>query len=154
MILDTMQNAAQYADVHAGIQKALEAMKAFTPQNYQTGRVVVDGDNVFLNVSAYKTHSTENAVFEAHQEYIDVMYMVEGEETIYVKPTSQLSAITTAYDPKIEALLAQFDDDATAVHLTAGSFIVLFPQDAHSPGCHWGDERSVKKIIGKVKLHP
>lgn len=152
MILDTIENAAAYAGLHAGIDLALKAVAAYTPDNYETGRIEIDGDNVFLNRLAYETSDPANAKFEAHRAYIDVMYMVEGEETIYVKPTPQLSNITMEYDPAGDALLASFDQDATAVHLTAGSFIILMPQDAHAPGCRVEESKSVKKIVGKVRI--
>lgn len=154
MIFDSLNNAAQYKGLHAGIDQVLEAAKAYTPENYPSGRVVIDGENVFMNMAAYETHSTEKAVFEAHQQYADVMVMVEGTETIYVKHTDKLTHIYQEYDPKIEALLADFDNDATPVRLEAGSFVVLLPQDAHSPGCHADGPVNVKKIIGKVKLVP
>lgn len=152
MILDTMNNAASYAGLHAGIDLALKAAAAYTPENYETGKIQIDGDAVFLNRLAYATGDPANAIFEAHREYIDVMYMVEGEETIYVKPTAELSNITKEYDPEGDALLADFDTDATAVHLTAGSFVILMPQDAHAPGCVYGQSKNVKKIVGKVRL--
>ena len=80
------------------------------------------------------------------------MYMVEGEETIYVKPTERLMTVTKPYSAEIDALLGETDVDATPVRLTAGSFIVLFPQDAHTPACHTDGLHRVKKIIGKVAL--
>ena len=150
MILDTINNAATYAGLHAGIDLALKAVAEYTPDNYVTGRIEIDGDKVFLNRNAYATG--DPSIFEAHRDYIDVMYMVEGEETIYVKPTSQLSNITKEYDPAGDALLADFDADATPVHLTAGSFVILYPQDAHAPGCKYGESKNVKKIVGKVRL--
>ena len=152
MILDTLANAAQYKGIHAGIDQVLEAAKAYTPENYPSGRVVLDGDNVFMNMAAYETHVTETAVFEAHKQYIDVMVMVEGTETIYVKATDALSHVYQEYKPEVEALLADFDTDATPVRLEAGSFVVLFPQDAHSPACHADGPVNVKKIIGKVRI--
>lgn len=152
MILDKIENAAQYAGIHAGIDMALAAEAKYNSENYETGKVELDGDKVFLNRGAYETHDPKTAIFEAHGAYIDVMYMVEGEETIYVKPTSDLKNVTKPFDPSIDALLADLDDDATPVHLTAGSFIVLFPQDAHAPGCWANGPANVKKIIGKVKI--
>ena len=154
MIYDSLKNAAQYKGLHAGIDQVLEAAKAYTPDNYPSGRVDIDGDNVYMNMAAYETHSTEKAVFEAHQQYVDVMVMVDGAETIYVKHTDKLSHVYQEYDPKIEALLADFDKDGTPVRMEPGSFVVLFPQDAHSPGCHVDGPVNVKKIIGKVKLVP
>ena len=152
MILDTLANAAQYKGLHTGIDMVLEAAKAYNPENYPSGRVVLDGDNVYMNMAAYETHPTDKAVFEAHRQYIDVMVMVEGTETIYVKDTAKLSNVYLPYNPAKEALLADFDTDTTPVRLEAGSFVVLFPQDAHSPGCHADGPVNVKKIIGKVRI--
>ena len=155
MIYDSLKNAAQYKGLHAGIDQVLEAAKAYNAENYpEKTRVTLDGDNVFMNMAAYETHSTEKAVFEAHQQYADVMVMIDGCETIYVKHTDKLSHVYQEYDPSIEALLADFDTDATPVRMEPGSFVVLLPQDAHSPGCHVDGPMNVKKIIGKVKLVP
>ena len=152
MILDILENANQYATIHPGVARALEEMKRFTPENYGDGRVEVDGDNVFLLLNNYETHPKSESMAEAHRKYIDVMYMVEGAETIYVKNVEKLKNITSEYTEENEALLADTDEDATAVRLEAGYFVVLFPQDAHSPACDADGTRSVKKIIGKVRV--
>lgn len=152
MILDLLENAKQYAGIHPGVDRALEEMKRFTPENYGDGRVEVDGNNVFLLLNNYETHPKSESMAEAHRKYIDVMYMVEGAETIYVKNVNKLKNITCEYTEENEALLADTDEDATAVRLEKGYFVVLFPQDAHSPACDADGKRSVKKIIGKVKV--
>lgn len=152
MILDQIKNAACYAGIHPGISRALAEMGKYTPDNYPGGRVDIEGDKLFLLLNTYETHAPEGALCEAHQKYIDVMYMVEGEELIYVKPTGMLCNVTKEYDPAIDALLATLDTDATPVRLSAGSFIVLFPQDAHAPACCDKNPETVKKIIAKVRL--
>ncbi len=151
MILDILENANQYAGIHPGVARALEEMKRFTPDNYGDGRVEVDGDNVFLLLNNYETHPKSESMAEAHRKYIDVMYMVEGVETIYVKNVEKLRCVTEEYTEENEALIAETDDDATAVRLEAGYFVVLFPQDAHSPACDADGKHTVKKIIGKVR---
>ena len=152
MIFDQIKNAACYKGILPTVTTALEKMTAYTPDNYPGGKVEIDGDNLFLLLNTYETRDPAAAQFEAHEKYIDVMYMVEGEEIIYVKPTDMLQAITKAYDPAIDALLAKLDGDAIPVRLTAGTFVVLFPQDAHAPACYDTAPQTVKKIIGKVKL--
>ena len=152
MILDRIENASQYACLHKGIDMALAAMKNFSAQNYPVGKCEIDGQNVFLLLNEYQTHYRKDTLTEAHRKYIDVMYMVEGEEIIYVKSAQSLKNISKEYDPQIEALLADTDEDATPVRLTAGSFVVLFPQDAHAPGCCVDTPQNVKKIIGKVMI--
>lgn len=152
MILDQMKYAACYAGVLPAVTKALEEMVKYTPDNYPGGRVDVDGERLFLLLNTYETHSPDGALCEAHQKYVDVMYMVEGEEIIYVKPTDRLRTITRAYDHEADYLLAELDQDATPVRLRAGQFVMLFPQDAHAPGCYDNAPQTVRKIIGKVRI--
>ena len=153
MIYDVLSNSAQYAALNADIVKALEAAKAYNADNYPSEPVVIEEGNIWLNAAKYTTHSTEKAVFEAHQQFIDVMIMIDGEETIYVKNTDKLSHVYQEYKPEVEALLADFDTDATPVAMKPGYFCVLMPQDAHSPGCDPATGASnVKKFIGKVRI--
>lgn len=152
MIFDSIANAKQYAGLNAGIDRVLEEIQKYTSANYPEDTLYLDGDDLYMMFGCYKTHDRQEAIAEAHQQYIDVMCMVEGEETIYVKHTEDLQNITKAYDPEIDALLGDLDDDAVPVRLKAGSFVVLFPQDAHSPGCVVSSPMTAKKIVGKVRI--
>ncbi len=154
MIYDIVENASQYAIINRGINKILETAKSFTKDNFPKERLALDGESLFMNFAEYTTHCEIGHPSEAHRKYIDVMYMVDGNETVYVKPTSQLKKIRSDYDPEIEALLADTDDDAIPVRLSSGMFLILFPGDAHTPGCDPLPERgvNVKKIIGKVLI--
>ena len=153
MIFDSIENAKLYYGLHEGIAKVLGQVKDYTADNYPDGRVEIDGDNVFLNTTPYTTVVKESPTFEAHRKYIDVMYMVEGEEIIYVNPTSKLSDITQEYCEEKDVLLAGPEADAIPVRIKSGQFVILFPQDAHAPSCAADNTPMlVKKIIGKVKI--
>ena len=152
MVYDEISNAKQYLGLNQGIDILLKEMQKFKPDNYPEGRVSLDGDNLFMLFDSYETHSPEGALTEAHQQYIDVMYMVEGAETIYVKPVERMQNVTKLYDASIDALVGETDPDASAIRLEAGCFVVLFPQDAHAPACYADGPATVKKIIGKVRI--
>ena len=152
MIYDNLKNLDSYRFTEPGIVQVLEAAKRYTPENFPNSRVVLDGDNVFMNMPAYETHGLEKAVMEAHKKYVDVMVMIDGRETIYVKNTDRLRDVYSPYEDSRDALLAHMDADVTAVDMQPGDFLVLLPQDAHAPGCHAGDPCKVKKIIGKVLI--
>ena len=145
MILDTLDNASKYIEIHPGLAQFLE--------NYRSGRKELDGENAFFILKEYETASTENAFFEAHNTYCDVMYMVEGEEIVYVKPRARLSHITKEYNEKEDALLAELDSDCSAVLIGAGQFLILFPEDAHCPERIFKQAKKVKKIVGKLKMN-
>ena len=152
MIFDTIENSSQYAQINPGINKILELARSYNSENFPKDRILIDGEALFMNFADYKTHSEIGALSEAHRKYIDVMYMVEGCETIYVKNTDDLKEVTREYDESIEALLAKIDDDTTAVRLNAGSFVILFPQDAHAP-CRKNESSDfANKLVFKIKL--
>ena len=44
--------------------------------------------------------------FEAHRRYADLMFMAEGEETVFYTPAAELREITSAYDAESDCLLA------------------------------------------------
>ena len=151
MIYGSIKNADKY-NLSDNIKKALSVIKDYTVENYSEGRRVIDGDDVFLNLFVYETKKPSEAIAEAHRKYVDVMYVVDGEETVYVKDTSALKKITQEYTEDGDYLLANLDEDASAIRLFPGMFLILFPEDAHAPGCDTDSSHTVKKIVGKVIL--
>lgn len=152
MIFDTIENAGKYAGLFPNVDCVLASLKDIKAEAYPEKKVTLDGDNAFLLPNAYKTHCTADAKFEAHCKYADVMYMVEGEEIIYVKPTKDLKKITMPYKDDCDALLAEFEEGTSSIRLTAGSFVILLPEDAHAPACCADAPSEVKKIIGKARV--
>ena len=152
MIVDYIKNAAYYKGMMPGIATALEKVAQYTPETCTSGRIDIDGDNLFLKLSTLETHSSEGANCEAHQKYLDLFYIVEGEEVVYVKPTEVLTNITHPYDAEKDRLLAKLDADAEPVRLTTGMFIILYPHEAHAPCCYDKVPGTVKKVVAKIKL--
>jgi len=148
-----MDNAEMYAAVAGGLGELLAAEREYANTPGAEGGVKIHGEAMFINDCRYGTKPVDGgALSEAHRRYIDVMYMVEGEEIILVKPVDALRNVTQPYDAAGDALLAAVDGDETAVRLQAGQFIVLFPQDAHCPARSAGEPRPVRKLIGKLAV--
>ena len=152
MVFDSIENAKYYYGLGKGIETALKYFESFDPADYVNERVYLDGENVFVNRPIYETAPNPAPLFEAHREYIDVMFVVEGEEKFYVKPVERLAHITQQYDPKGDALLARLEDDAAAFRFPKGYFCIFMPQDAHCPAQMWDKPVQVKKMIAKVKM--
>ncbi len=151
MIYDNIKNIHTYK-LSDHILQVLTLQSQMSPDTYQTTRVDLD-NGCFLLPNEYITQIKEQTVLEAHRKYIDVMYMVEGTELIKVKATSALHNITAPYNAGADCLLAQEDNGLSTIQLTAGDFIILFPQDAHCPACAVDNmPTAVKKVIGKVQI--
>lgn len=151
MVFDSIDNASRYYGLGRGIEKALRYFEGYDAASHTNERVYLDGDDIFVNRPSYTTAPREDALMEAHRDYIDVMFVVSGEERFYTKPLERLE-ITSAYDPSVDACLGKIDADAATFRFPAGYFCVFFPEDAHCAGQLWETPSEVKKLIAKVRL--
>lgn len=149
MIQDTLDNSARYEALCPRFAKAFGFLR--TVDGTQTlGRHDIDGDQVFALVQTYQTKPAAEALFEAHRKYIDVQFLYSGRETILWAPLAAMKEQTMAYDESKEAALWKLVPDTTALHLSAGHFAILFPEDAHAPCVQWDKPEAVFKVVVKV----
>ena len=152
MILDQIANAAQYSRLGPAWKVALSAMETAGDEVFAAGKQMLD-KGVRLIPSTYETKAPCGILMEAHRVYADVMFLLEGEEMIYYKPTAALSGIAVPYDAEKDILRAPLDDDVMPVLLKPGFFVVFMPQEAQRPGCHpITGKNTVRKIVLKVPL--
>ena len=104
-------------------------------------------DGIYANVSEYTTK--ESGIFEAHRRYIDVQYVVSGEEIVETAPVESLR-LTRAYDLEADILFGT--GEGTPHVLRAGQAIVLLPEEAHRPGLCTDKPGTVKKVVFKVPV--
>ncbi len=153
MILDTFDNIAKY-NLHPNILAALKEGISKKAGDFPAEKFPLSDDD-YMFLTEYTPASSGELFFEAHKKRIDVMVMVEGDEVMYIKPTSRLSEIVKPYDDDSDYFLAALDDDYTTVRLKTGMFVIIFPEDAHCAGYSISNpSTSVKKAIGKVKVLP
>jgi YhcH/YjgK/YiaL family protein len=90
--------------------------------------------------------------FECHRKYIDVQYIVSGEETIGWAPI-ELMSVTEAYDLEKDICFGIVPAGKwTPVFLEAGQLAVLYPEDGHAPRLAAGASSPVMKIVVKVAV--
>ena len=152
MIYGKLDQAARYMGILPGIDRILKEAGRYMPQDEFGRQIVLEGNDIYMNLAEYDTHERAEACFEAHRQYVDVMCMIMGEETIYVKPEADLQSTIRPYNDSADVLLARMEDDCCEVRLHPGEFVILFPEDAHAPGCITEKQEHVKKIIGKVRI--
>lgn len=152
MILTTRDDLKRYESLHPLFAKTFAALKELESLPYKKGRHEVDGSKIYINAAEYDTKSAAVSGMEHHKRYIDVMWMISGEETIGVCPVSALCDITMPYSEANDVALAKLVPVYTEVKIKAGDVVILFPEDAHAPGMHLHDEAHVQKLIAKVEV--
>jgi biofilm protein TabA len=152
MIQDTLDNSTRYETLSPRFAKAFSFLRT-VDGTQSLGRHEIDGDNVFALVQKYETKPIENAKFEAHRKYIDVQFVHSGRETILWAPLAAMKEQTMAYDETKEAALWKLVPDVTPLHMSAGHFAILFPEDAHAPSVEWDESCEVFKVVVKVAVN-
>lgn len=151
MIHDTLDNSARYEVLSPHFAKAFAFLRSI--DGTQTlGRHEIDGDQVFALVERYATKPLENGLFEAHRKYMDVQFLYSGRETILWTPLALMKEETRPYDEVKDIAKWKLVPDYTPVHLSAGHFAILYPQDAHAPTLEWEKSEPVFKVVVKVAV--
>lgn len=148
MICDQLCNSAVYEVMSPALAKAFQYLKTVNLDNLPGSRYEIDGDNIFAFSSAYETLPAAERKLEAHHDYLDIQYMVAGEESMGYIPTEGLEE-EAPYKPDI--VFYNTDQDVL-IPAQAGTFMIFFPQDGHRPGCTWKAPSQVTKVVVKVAV--
>jgi YhcH/YjgK/YiaL family protein len=136
-----------------GIETALKFFQTYQDDGQDLPvKTILDGENIFVNGVNYTSEAKPQGQLEAHRKYIDVMYVVEGEERFFYKPYAECAHMTMLYEEEKECALAEIDADAAQVRFRAGQFLIFFPQDGHLAAQLWDKPCKVRKFIAKVAV--
>ncbi len=150
MIIDRVEHYAHY---HFGPawQRAFTFLQTLSPDSPEM-RYPIEGDDIFAIVMSYDTARPETGVFESHEAYVDIQTVLVGSEGFECAFRDDLT-VETPYDAAKDAAFYQRDEAAkTRVDVTPGTFVMLYPHDAHLAGLIVGTESEhIKKVVVKVK---
>lgn len=150
IIYDTKENLSQYEGINRNLDCAIQYLlhTDFTEMN--AGKYPVQGDDVFALVQTPDTRERTDALWESHEKYIDIQYLLCGAEKIGFQSTGKLTA-SQPYDAQKDIAFYQDNGQGFFVALEPDTFVVCFPQDAHMPLVCTEKSQQVKKVILKVR---
>lgn len=150
MIFDSIENASRYKALGPRIATALSFISEIDPSDFSPHKEEVQRHDLFVSFQDTTTEPAEGRCYEAHREYIDVQFVVSGEEIIRVANISRLTE-TDPYDPDRDIAFYE-QTPGNDVHLHPGDFLILFPEDAHLPKIPPGTPGKVQKVVVKVRV--
>lgn len=151
MIVDNIKNSQVYLTLNLGFEKAFEFLRNCLEQVPETGKHIIDGNLVYANVMQYETKAANELRWEAHKDYLDIQFIVAGNEKIGYADVNDLIE-PTSYNAEKDCILADTARTASWIKLFRGQFAILWPQDAHQPKCQDDDVSDVLKVVVKVKI--
>lgn len=145
MIYDTLDHLERYRGMHPGVLRGLRFL-AETDFSAPQARYEIDGEKIFAFVQDYETKPA-NDTPEAHRKYIDIQYLIQGEELVGVAP---LEAMTEVVEAKPENDIWLYHGPVAQVPIGNRRFLALFPEDAHAPGVAVDSPAPARKCVVKV----
>ena len=129
---------------------AYEFICSFNPCDYSDGRVDL-GNGLYANIESYETQVRHERRYEAHRKYIDIQYMIDGDELIAVAPISELT-IVEPYDESRDIEFYENNLNGMDYELHSGEFLILKPGEGHMPCVALNGKRNVRKMVIKVPV--
>lgn len=145
MIVCPFKELRRYAAVIPGLEEAIktiEGLETLEPATYplSCGKVMVQKGT---------TKPLAGAALEAHGKFLDIQYILEGQEVVGWAPTDTLTpegAFNTEKD------VGMYTGSSTPLTVKAGYCYVVYPEDAHAPGKHLDTPNDYTKIVVKLAV--
>lgn len=149
MIFAPNTAAANYRGIHPNLDLALGHITPEFLASVTEKRQELAGSEVYVTGFAYETLPLEETFFEAHKNYLDIHIMLKGSERVQLAPPETL----TGFD-QVEAndFYAYRGEAAQSLVLSPGSFLVVFPEDAHRIKICLDKPETVSKAVFKVRV--
>lgn len=147
-VVDKLENLGKYAALGTNFAKAVEFLSTADLGALPLGRNEVDGDNVWVNAAEAKLTPLAAKKPEVHRVYFDIQIPLDGEETYGL----------ARFDPSAPGSFDEakdigfYDQPVEPVTVKPGEFAILWPKTcAHAPGCSLDGERTIRKLVAKVR---
>ncbi len=141
--------AEQYHKNKAVWDKAFTFLRDSNLLTLKPGKYVIDGDNAYATITEALSKTFEQSAWESHRKYIDLQYVIKGNEKIGVAPITT-ATVTKPYDETKDA--ANYNAEGQFYIATPGTFFLFFPGDAHRPNIKVDGYDIVKKLVIKIRV--
>jgi biofilm protein TabA len=149
MIIDTLQNAPKYFNVHPLFAKAFEYIGKTDLQSIEPGKYEIrEGLKAIFSAKKGMTAAESTSKFECHNKNIDIQLCINGTEEFGWKPREKCATPNGGLNDEKDLQLYH-DVPDTYFQLTNGQFVIFFPEDVHAPMIGEGE---IKKLVIKVKI--
>ena len=152
MIVYPLTEFAKNPNLSPKMRKAIDFLLKPETAQLQDGTYQIDGSRIYAQVQTYRTSLPDKILFEAHRKYIDIQYILEGNEIISCLNLEDIN-IVRPYDPKYDICFGlPRMTDGIQLKLAAGDMVVFFPEHAHAPKLTMSGPARVRKIVVKVSV--
>ncbi|MBQ7802159.1 MAG: YhcH/YjgK/YiaL family protein [Oscillospiraceae bacterium] len=144
MIICPWKDILKYKSLLPGIEEAFEKVNALQSHDAVT-YPLENGNRFFVAVGTTKAPD----LAEAHRQYLDIQYIVKGQEVMGWAPLEQAKL---EGEFNVEKDIGRYSGDFEFITIPEGICYVAFPEDAHMPGRHLDVPNDFVKVVVKLKV--
>jgi biofilm protein TabA len=134
------------------LQKAIAFLRRTDLLDLPDGKMAIDDTRVYAILQRYRTAPQDAPQFEYHRKYIDLQFVLSGEEIMGWAPAVEMTA-SFDYNTDQDVCYGLMQPGTwSSVLLQAGQLAVLWPADGHAPRIASGKPCLVRKIVVKVAI--
>lgn len=145
MVVDYIENIKEYICIHDDFKKGIE----FVLTLFDKPEGKYECENFFAMVQTGETKDNKECKFEAHKKYIDVQFMLKGNEILEWNDIKKLKTVTN-YSEEDDVTL--YEGEGPQIAIQNNMFYILYPWDAHKPCTHKIESTEYKKIVLKLSI--
>ena len=146
MICARFSDAPAYRGILPLLDRALALLTPEFLESVGPEKLPLEGDALYATRFEYETLPPEETFFEAHRRYLDIHVVLRGEERIDVAHPDALTEFAQEGDFR-----GYRGEAEQSVLLRPGTFLVVFPGDAHRVKMQAGSRsEAVTKIVFKI----
>ena len=97
MIFDRLSNSKQYEKLNEKFKIGFDFLKNNNLKEMKDGRYDI-AEGVFANVQSLKTKNKTEKKWEVHKDYIDIQYVIKGEESMGYGILEDFKKVVVPYD--------------------------------------------------------
>jgi YhcH/YjgK/YiaL family protein len=146
---NNIEFAKQYNSTKAVWDKVFEFIRDHNLELLAPGKYPIDGNNAYATITDSKSKELEKTAWESHRNYIDLQYIIKGQEKIGVAPVDS-ATVTEPYNAAKD--VAHYNAEGKYYIGTPDIFFLFFPGDAHRPSIKVDGYDTVKKLVIKIKV--
>ncbi len=152
MIADKIKRMESYPELRDSAKLIKDFIGKVKEENLPDGKYELQGEDLFALVQRYETREKKTSRMESHRKYIDLQYMLSGEEMFYCAFAEDLTIAEDKFEQNDIGFFEPCNEEI-GIHLKEDMFVYLLPSDAHMPCCQIEGAKAVEKIVFKIKLH-
>lgn len=134
------------------LEQALALLRETDFSRLDPGMVEVDGKKLYMQILDLTTKPVTENLPEVHRRYIDIQFLVSGDERIGIAPDNGANPVSESLLAERDIIFYQSAENESFIHMTPGNYAIFFPQDVHRPGCINQHSCNIRKVVVKVDI--